>query len=118
MHNYLLDNLVAIIDKNNFQQTGSNGDIMSVEDLAAKWSCFGRDVVEVDGHDIDELYDTFCRVNIPEKPVAIVANTIKGKGVSSAENNNVCHHAVQLFKADGDQDQPNQIQRENKCLKN
>ena len=91
---FKLDNLVAIIDKNNFQLGGPNSDIMSVGDLVAKWRSFGWDVVEVDGHNIGELYDAFCRVNIPKKPVAIVANTIKGKGVSFAENNNAWHHAV------------------------
>jgi len=91
---FKLDNLVAIIDKNNFQLGGSNSDVMSVGDLAAKWGSFGWDVVDVDAHNIGELYDAFNRVNIPEKPVAIVANSIKGKGVSFAENNNAWHHAV------------------------
>jgi transketolase len=91
---FKLNNLVGIIDKNNFQQTGSNSDIMSVGDLAAKWRSFGWDVVEVDGHNVGELYDAFCRVNISGKPVAIVANTIKGKGFSFSENNNAWHHAV------------------------
>ena len=91
---FKLDNLVGIIDKNNFQQTGSNSDIMSVGDLVAKWRSFGWDVIEVDGHNIGELYDAFLKVNMPEKPAAIVANTIKGKGFSFAENNNAWHHAI------------------------
>jgi|TARA_B100001971_G_C18122934_1_gene500439 transketolase len=91
---FKLNNLVGIIDKNNFQQTGPNKNIMSVGDLSAKWRSFGWDVVEVDGHNIGELYDAFCRVSTPEKPVAIIANTIKGKGFSFSENNNKWHHAV------------------------
>jgi len=91
---FKLDNLVAVIDKNNFQLGGLNSEVMSVGDLAAKWNSFGWDVTEVDGHHVGELYDTFNKANIPGRPVAIVANTIKGKGVSFAENNNAWHHAV------------------------
>jgi len=91
---FKLDNLVGIVDKNNFQQTGSNSEIMSVGDLAAKWSGFGWDVVEVDGHNVGELYDAFLRDNPQDKPVSIIANTIKGKGFSFAENNNAWHHAT------------------------
>ena len=90
---FKLDNLVAIIDRNNFQQTGSNSEIMNVGNLVEKWSSFGWDTVEVDGHDISKLYDVFCRDIVPEKPIAIVANTVKGKGFSFAENNNAWHHA-------------------------
>ncbi len=91
---FKLDNLVVIIDRNNFQLGGPNSEIMSVGDLAAKWRSFGWDVVEVDGHNVGELYDAFNRVNLPEVPVVIVANTIKGKGVSFAENNYAWHHAT------------------------
>ena len=91
---FKLDNLVGIVDKNNFQQTGCNREIMNVGDLAAKWSGFGWDVVEVDGHNVGELYDAFISDNPPEKPVSIIANTIKGKGFSFAENNNAWHHAA------------------------
>ena len=91
---FKLDNLVAIIDKNNFQLGGPSSEIMSTGDLALKWKSFGWDAAEVNGHNVGELYDAFCRVNTPEKPVVIVANTIKGKGVSFAENNNAWHHAA------------------------
>lgn len=91
---FKLDNLVAIIDKNNFQLGGLNKDIMSVGDLIAKWLSFGWDALEVDGHNVGDLYDVFSKTNKPEKPLVIVAHTIKGKGVSFAENNNAWHHAV------------------------
>ncbi len=91
---FKLDNLVAVIDRNNFQLGGSNSDIMNVGDLAEKWRSFGWDVIEVDGHDVGQLYDAFSRVNTPQRPFVVVANTIKGKGVSFAENNNAWHHAV------------------------
>ena len=90
---YKLDNLVAILDKNNLQQTGTNSEIMSVGDLVSKWKSFGWQVFEIDGHNVPEIYETFLSVKNQNGPVAIVANTVKGKGFSFAENNNVWHHA-------------------------
>ena len=92
--NLNLSNLYAIIDKNNFQQTGSNKEIMNTENLVKKWSSFGWDTDEVDGHDVDKMYDIFTKKNSTNKPKAIIANTIKGKGFSFSENNNDWHHAV------------------------
>ena len=57
--NLNLDNLYVIIDKNNFQQTGSNKDIMDLNNLKDKWSSFGWDTYELDCHDIPELYKYF-----------------------------------------------------------
>ncbi len=90
---YKLDNLVAIVDKNNLQQTGANSEIMSVGDLVSKWKSFGWQVFEIDGHNVPEIYDTFLSVKDQKGPVAIVANTVKGKGFSFSENNNAWHHA-------------------------
>ena len=90
---YKLDNLVAILDKNNLQQTGTNSEIMSVGDLVSKWKSFGWQVFEIDGHNVPEIYDIFLSVKDQNGPVAIVANTVKGKGFSFAENNNAWHHA-------------------------
>lgn len=90
---FKLDNLFAIVDRNNFQQTGSNAEIMSVRDLESKWESFGWQVVGVDGHNIAELYDAFTAEYEKNKPVAIIAHTIKGKGFSFSENNNDWHHA-------------------------
>ena len=92
--NLKLDNLYAIIDKNNFQQTGSNKEIMSVEPLKDKWSSFGWHTVELDGHNIKELYNFFNDSSKINKPKAIIANTIKGKGFSFSENNNDWHHSI------------------------
>jgi len=91
---FQLDNLVAILDRNNFQQTGSNKDIMSVENLASKWESFGWNVSEIDGHNISEIYDALKAVKNQKGPNAIVARTIKGKGFSFSENNNDWHHAA------------------------
>ena len=92
--NFNLNNLYAIIDKNNFQQTGSNKDIMDTTDLFKKWSSFGWDTVELNGHNLEELYNYFSKEKTSKKPKAIIANTIKGKGFSFSENNNEWHHAV------------------------
>jgi len=92
--NFKLDNLYAIIDKNNFQQTGSNKEIMNVESLKNKWQSFGWQTTEIDGHNIEELYDYFEKNKEIKKPKALIANTIKGKGFSFSENNNDWHHAV------------------------
>jgi len=92
--NFKLNNLYAIIDKNNFQQTGSNKEIMNVESLKEKWSSFGWHTTELDGHNVQELYDFFKNSDEVKKPKAIIASTIKGKGFSFSENNNDWHHSV------------------------
>tara|TARA_B100000686_G_C16709191_1_gene928114 strand:- start:351 stop:689 length:339 start_codon:yes stop_codon:yes gene_type:complete len=92
--NFKLDNLYVIIDKNNFQQTGSNKEIMNVENLNDKWSSFGWETTELNGHNVNEIYDYFKKSNKINKPKAIIANTIKGKGFSFSENNNDWHHSV------------------------
>lgn len=97
---FRLDNVVAILDRNNFQQTGSSVEIMNVGDLAAKWSSFGWDVTEVDGHAPGEIYDALKRPS-SGRPRAIVAHTVKGKGFGFSEHNNEWHHRV-LTKAQYD----------------
>ena len=92
--NFKLDNLYVIIDKNNFQQTGSNKEIMNVENLKDKWSSFGWHAIELDGHNIEDLFEFFKNSQKINKPKAIIANTVKGKGFSFSENNNQWHHSV------------------------
>lgn len=92
---YKLDNLVAIIDRNKLQITGSTEDVMSIEPLDEKWKAFGWEVVEVDGNDIEQVVDVLT--NIPRatgKPTMIIAHTVKGKGISFAENVTKWHHHV------------------------
>ena len=89
-----LNNLSVIIDKNNFQQTGSNLEIMDLKNLNDKWKSFGWDVEEVDGHDIKEIKKYFDKKAENDKPKLLIANTIKGKGFSFTENNNNWHHAI------------------------
>lgn len=82
-----LDNLIAIIDRNKLQIDGCTEDVMSVGDVAAKIKAFGWDVTEIDGHDLNQIYEAVEQAKKSDKPFAIVANTIKGKGVSFMENN-------------------------------
>ncbi|WP_418789609.1 transketolase [Niallia circulans] len=92
---YKLDNLVGIVDRNRLQITGSTDDVMSNEPLDKKWESFGWDVIEVDGNDIAELVQVFHSIPKTEgKPTIILANTIKGKGISFAENEAGWHHHV------------------------
>lgn len=92
--NLNVSNLKAIIDRNNFQQTGTGAEIMNLGDLKEKWKSFGWDVHEVDGHDITGLYNLFNKTNNNQKPICVIAHTVKGKGFSFSENNNDWHHAI------------------------
>jgi transketolase len=88
-----LANLTAIIDYNKHQAYGSTREVQDLEPFSDKWQAFGFAVREVDGHDVDSLRDTFTRLPLNfGKPTAIIAHTIKGKGVSFAENNMKWHH--------------------------
>jgi transketolase len=92
---YKLDNLVAIVDRNRLQITGNTEDVMSLEPFGEKWRAFGWEVVEVDGNDIEQLVKVLEQApRVAGKPTLIVANTIKGKGISFAENVAKWHHHV------------------------
>ena len=82
--NYELSNLTMILDRNGLQACGSCVEIMNIPDLAEKWTAFGWEVIEIDGHDIPEIIDALDRDTAP-KPKAIIAHTIKGKGFPFAE---------------------------------
>jgi transketolase len=90
---YRLDNLVAILDHNTLQITGRTRDVMSNEPLDEKWRAFGWEVRAVDGHDYAALT---AALNPPpaSKPLFVIANTTKGKGVSFMENVAKWHHGV------------------------
>lgn len=90
---YKLDNLVVIIDYDNMQFDGSNDDIMSLSPLKMKMEAFGFKTVEVDGHDIEQLWNAFTTEHVG-RPLAIVARTIKAHGVPSLEDKAESHHAV------------------------
>ncbi len=84
---YKLDNIIAIIDKNNLQIDGCTENIKSLEPLDEKLKAFNWDVKKIDGHNMSEIYDAIEWAKVNNKPSAIIANTIKGKGVSFMENN-------------------------------
>lgn len=87
-----LGNLTVLIDYNKWQSTGRTNEIMAMDSLKDKWSAFGWTALEVDGHDLAAITKALQK-NRPERtPVAIVANTIKGKGVSFIEDDNSWHH--------------------------
>ncbi|MGM9993771.1 MAG: transketolase [Candidatus Avigastranaerophilus sp.] len=85
--NKKLNNLIAIIDRNKLQIDGSTEDIKSIGNVCNKFKAFGWETFEIDGHNINEIYTTIELAKKSDKPAAIIANTIKGKGVSFMENN-------------------------------
>lgn len=92
---YKLDNLVGIIDRNRLQISGSTEDVMGLDPLEDKWTSFGWNVVSIDGNDMNALVTALEAVPaVPNKPTLIMANTVKGKGVSFAENVPHWHHHV------------------------
>lgn len=82
-----LNNLTAIIDRNRLQIDGNTECVMSLDNLPDKLKSFNWNVLEIDGHNIQEIYEAIEESKLSDKPTVIVANTIKGKGVSFMENN-------------------------------
>ena len=92
---YRLDNLIAIIDRNGLQISGDTEKVMGLEPLADKWRSFRWHVLSCDGNDIEDFLSAVAQAKKTEgKPVMIIANTVKGKGVSFMENNPKWHHGV------------------------
>jgi transketolase len=90
---FRLDNLVAIVDRNRVQEDGPTEEIMALEPFAAKWRAFNWEVREVDGHDVAALSRELHQVPFkPGRPSLLLAATVKGKGVSFAENTNAWHY--------------------------
>ncbi|MEG1752297.1 MAG: transketolase [Christensenella sp.] len=90
---FKLDNLTAIVDKNVLQYDGTTDEVMSLGDLQAKLTAFGWNVTKVDGHDVQALLNAFDSKSA-DKPNFIIADTVKGKGVSFMENIREWHHGV------------------------
>jgi len=84
---HCLDNLTAILDQNGMQIDGSCCEVVGLGDMAAKWSSFGWDVEEVDGHDVLDICQALEGAVSASRPRMIIAHTVKGKGVSFMENN-------------------------------
>ena len=82
---YGLDNLTVLVDNNGLQIDGSNDEVMSLGDMPAKLRAFGFDLHEIDGHDLDAIEAALGAPVTPGRPKAILAHTVKGKGVSFME---------------------------------
>ncbi len=94
-NHYKLSNLIAIIDRNRLQISGDTEHVMQLECLKQKWTAFGWEVLEVDGNNISQIIETLNKLPVvAEKPHLLIANTIKGKGVSFIENKAIWHHKV------------------------
>jgi transketolase len=90
-----LERLCVVIDYNKWQATGRSDEIMALPSLRDKWAAFGWSTVEIDGHDFDSLVRVLGAV--PDgsgRPVAVIANTIKGKGISFMEDDNNWHYRI------------------------
>lgn len=90
-----LSNLIVVIDYNKWQATGRSQDVTSIDPLDGKWRAFGWDVYELDGNSIENLVNVLGSIpNSANKPIAIIAHTIKGKGVSFMEDDNNWHYRI------------------------
>jgi len=84
---YKIDNLCGIVDKNRLQIDGWTKDVKNMDPMGDKWKAFGWHVIEIDGHNMEEILKAFEEAKtVKGKPTVIIANTTKGKGVSFMEN--------------------------------
>jgi transketolase len=91
-----LDNLTVVVDYNKLQSYGPVAEVWDLEPLAAKWTAFGFDCTEVDGHDVVSLQEALSLPSSSQRPRAIIAHTVKGRGVSFAEGEPTWHHKSNL----------------------
>jgi transketolase len=90
-----LDNLVAIVDRNELCILGRTEDLVALGDLEDKWRSFGWNAISIDGHDFAEIGDAFAKLDkLDGRPLAIIANTVKGKGVSFMEGRSEWHNRM------------------------
>jgi transketolase len=89
-----LENLIAIVDSNRFQACGPVAEVMPLEPLADKWRAFGWNTTEIDGHDMTAIVAALEAVPAPKGPTAIIARTIKGKGVPGIEGTGRAHYTM------------------------
>ena len=94
---YGLDNLCAIVDYNKLQSDDLNENIISLNSLANKWKAFNWNVIEIDGHNFKQIESAFRAFDeVKGRPTVIIANTVKGKGVSFMENVPAWHGSVKI----------------------
>lgn len=92
--NYNLDNLTAIIDHNDLQISGTTDSVMRSNPLSTKYRAFNWEVLEVNGNNMGDVVNVLTKPNDTNKPRLIIANTVKGKGISAAENRADWHHKI------------------------
>ena len=89
---FRLDNLTAILDRNRIQQDGFTEDIMPLDPVRDKWVAFNWNVIEIDGHRVEQLIDAINKsLEVKDKPTIIIANTVKGYGIKHMTNNPQWH---------------------------
>lgn len=93
-----LNQLAVIVDYNKWQATGRSDEVMALPSLSTKWAAFGWDAHEVDGHDIEALTEAMEKIGSTDRPLAIVAHTVKGKGISFMEDDNNWHYRIPTDK--------------------
>ncbi|MFW6196078.1 MAG: transketolase [Thermoplasmatota archaeon] len=87
-----LDNLIVFLDRNNLQIDGSTKDVMSIEPIVSKWNSFGWHVLEINGHDMNEIVDAVNKAEeVHGQPTIIISHTVKGKGVPFMEGSLAFH---------------------------
>jgi transketolase len=90
-----LDHVIAILDLNRFQGMGKTSERLDSSPMAAKWAAFGWNVIEIDGHKLDEVISALRQARqYNGRPTMIIAHTVKGKGISFAENNPAFHNVI------------------------
>ena len=98
-HQHALSNLTVIVDYNKKMTYGPTCDVLDIEPLADKWRSFGFAVAEVDGHNVAALRMLFSQLPLqPSRPTAIIAHTIKGKGIAPVEHDLSWHHKSKISK--------------------
>ena len=89
---FKLDNVIAILDRNRIQQDGFTEDIMPLDPMRDKWLAFNWNVIEIDGHKVEQVIDALNKAKqVEDKPTLIIANTIKGNGIKHMTNNPQWH---------------------------
>lgn len=92
---FKLDNLTAVLDRNRLQATGAIADRFDIGPVAPKWAAFGWNVIEIDGHDVAAVVEALDQADtVKGRPTVIIANTVKGKNISFAENNPAFHNGA------------------------
>jgi transketolase len=92
INHYKLTNVITIVDRNKLMIDGRTEDVMALEPFADKWKAFGFEVIEIDGHDFEQICAALDKAWKATKPVCIIANTIKGKGVDYMEDDVKWHY--------------------------